>query len=98
MTQVGTAVRERHEKLLVTRPAVGSSTVIGALQQVRPGSVLVRPGAALPQGMPVPLRRVGEWNLVAGLSSSELDQRLRSAGWHLFFVVPPVEADGLGLS
>src|SRR5438067_2532915 len=98
MTQVGTVVRERHEKLLVTRPAVAPATVIGSLQQVRPGSVLIRPGAALPRGIPVPLRRVGEWNLVADLSSSELDQRLRSVGWHLFFVVPPFEAGGLGLS
>jgi hypothetical protein len=98
MTQLGTAVRERNEKLLVARQAVGPATVIGTLQQVRLGSLLIRPGAALPRGIPVPLRRVGEWNLVADLSSSELDQRLRSVGWHLFFVVPPVEAGGLGLS
>lgn len=97
MAQRATAV-ETNAKVLVTRPEAVPATVIGAIEQVRPGSVLLRPGTALPSGLELPLRRVGRWNMVFGRRSAQIEQALRDAGWHYFFVVPPVEAGGWGLS
>ncbi len=89
--------RAAPERLPASRPKIVPASVIGSLDEIRAGSVLIRPGTALPRGLDLRLRRAGNWNLFAGLNSSELDRLIRSEGWHLFFLVPPVEASGLGV-
>lgn len=96
MRQSVSAARKVNEELLVPRPEVVPATVIGSLDDIQAGSVLIDPGTKLPRGLDLPLRRVGNWNLFADLDSSELDRRIRSEGWQLFFIVPAVNANGLG--
>ncbi len=80
------------------RQVIPSATIIGSAEQVRAGSVLIKPGTALPQGLVLSLRRAGQWNLIADLPATELDRTLRRKGWHCFYIVPPIEASGVGLS
>lgn len=98
MSQSGTAQRDIPEKVMVSGRPIAPATVIGTPEQVTTGSVLIRPGTALPHGLAVSLRRMGKWNLIAELSALVLDRMIRSEGWHLFFMVPPVVGSGLGLS
>ncbi len=97
MSQSATIRRDTPRELVRERSAA-TATIIGSLEEVTRGSVLIRPGTALPDALHLPLRRMGHWNLIADLSASELDRLFRNEGWHLFFMVPPVEASGLGLS
>jgi hypothetical protein len=97
MRQSATIFRKVNEELLVPRPEIVSATVIGSLDEIQTGSVLIRPGTPLPHGLDLPLRRVGNWSLLAGLEPSKLDRLIRAEGWHLFFVVPAVHASGLGV-
>jgi hypothetical protein len=85
-------------KLAVKKEHAATATIIGSLAQVTKGSVLIRPGTALPAALRLPLRRLGHWNLIADLSASELDRLVRNEEWHLFFLVPAVESSRLGLS
>lgn len=96
MTQSSTVARKYDEELLVTRPQIVPAAVIGSLEEITVNSVLIRPGTSLPRGLDLPVRRVGSWNLLAGLNSSDLDRLIRNQGWHLSFILPAVEASGLG--
>lgn len=98
MRQSASLERKLDEELLVSRPKIVPATVIGSLDEIQTGSVLIRPGTSLPPGLDLPLSRVGNWNLLAGLQPSELDRLIRAQGWHLFFMVPAVYASGLGAS
>lgn len=98
MSQSATIRRDAPRELLVKEKPAATATIIGSLEQVTRGSVLIRPGTALPDALHLPLRRIGHWNHIADLSAPELDRLVRNEGWHLFFMVPPVEASGLGLS
>ncbi len=98
MSQSAAVQRDAPGELLVKEKPAATAIIIGSLEQVTRGSVLIRPGTTLPHGLSVPLRRIGQWNLIDGLSASELDRHVRNEGSHLFFMVPPIEASGLGLS
>lgn len=74
------------------------AAISGSLEQVKTGSVFIKRGTPLSRSLALPLRRIGGWNLITGVSASELDRLLRSQGWHLFFLVPPVEAGGCALN
>lgn len=80
------------------RKVIPPATIIGSAEQVQASSVLIKPGTSLPQGLVLPLRRAGHWNLIAGLPAADLDRTLRREGWHFFYIVPPIENSGVGLS
>jgi len=80
------------------RNVIRSATIIGSVEEVRTGTILVKPSTLLPQGLVLPLRRAEQWNLIADLTATELGRTLREEGWHFFFIAPPVEASGVGLS
>ncbi len=98
MTQSATALQNTIQRSMQSERRTAPATIIGSPEQVKAGSVLIRPGGSLPHGLALSLRRAGAWNLIADLSAPELDRLVRSEGWHLFYMVPPVEAIGLGLS
>jgi hypothetical protein len=98
MSQTATTQRGESQPTLLGVWQTAPATVIGSLDQVTTGSVVIKPGTPLPHALTISLRRIGPWNLLADLSASEFDRILRRERWHLFFVVPPVEAWGLALS
>lgn len=98
MTRSATAPQNMHDRSPQWERRIAPAAIIGSPEQAKAGSLLIRPGTLLPHNLALSLRRIGPWNLIADLSASELDRLVRSEGWHVFFVVPPVEATGLGLS
>ena len=98
MTQNATALQNTIQQSTQSERRTAPVTIIGSPEEVKAGSVMIKPGTSLPHGLGLSLRRVGLWNLIADLGAPELDRLVRSEGWHLFYVVPPVEAIGLGLS
>jgi hypothetical protein len=59
-----------------------------------PETILIKPETALPRGLDISLRQLLRWNLV-GVDAWLLEQRLREAGWHFFFVVPAITTGAL---
>jgi hypothetical protein len=63
---------------------------IGHPGEIGRGSVLVKPGTALPNSLTTSLRRVGAWNMI-GLDSFALARALTKEKWHFSFVVPVIK-------
>lgn len=97
MSRSATATQHYDHPAIETRP-VPPPIVIDGSEQAKTGSVLIRPGTALPRALAPSFRQAGEWNLVAGVSVSDLDQLLRREGWSFFHLVPAVKRWALAFS
>lgn len=63
------------------------------IDQLKPGTLLVRTNAVLPRS----LASNGEtvfpgWQVLRNIEAATMERETREVGWHFFFVVPPMEA------
>jgi hypothetical protein len=95
--RVGLATTPQASKVAAKPPPLLKPTLVAPRELITTGSVLFKTGTFLPPALEVPLRRVGDWDLIRGEDGFAVERKLRQAGWHFFFMVPAVEASAFGL-
>lgn len=64
---------------------------------VQDGAMMIREGFLLPDSAQIESRSYCKtWRTITGLDSFAVDQKLRAAGWHLFFIAGELKATELG--
>ena len=76
----------------ITRTAAPPLVVLGTSEDVRAGSVLLRPDVGLPESVHFRSKRYGSWKILTEMNGFEVERRLSEAGWHFFFIVPAISA------
>lgn len=76
----------------ITRTAAPPLVVLGTTEDVRAGSVLLRPDVGLPESVHFGSKRYGSWKILTEVNGFAVERRLSEAGWHFFFIVPAISA------
>ena len=72
--------------------------MVGQASEIRPGTVLIREGTALPGGVRIQMQPlVAGWQIVKD-SSTDIDRAITKAGWHFFYLAEELEQAALGRS
>jgi hypothetical protein len=58
------------------------------LDELTPGTIMIKAGTPLPRAMNVLFKRYGGWRVPQGLNAFGLERRLAANGWHYFFILP----------
>jgi hypothetical protein len=85
-TAIDVTVREN--RMVLGKPPPKRSEAAVLLDQLVPGTIMIRDKTPLPDAANVVFKRYGDWRVPQGLNAFGFERRLTAAGWHYFFIVP----------
>ena len=77
---------------------IPAPVVIATAEDVRPGSVLIKRDAQLPQSVYFESRQYGQWKVLTGANGFAVETTLSQEGWHFFFMVPEIRVGAVSAS
>ena len=79
----------------VETPGGADVVVIGTVEDIVAGSVLIKSKLRLPESVPFAPKQYGSWRLLAGADGFAVERKLSEAGSNFFFLVPELRRSAL---